>query len=180
MAGPRAVDTHVDPQQRAEWQILLRPLDQGILQGDLECATGNGDPVAPTAVPCKLCRPRQQTCPRLAPELEFRGVVGKCSISKNLEHRSRLDLVAPARRDPGDSVAASLDENQDFSVAYQHRIGPSDHLGGITRGRWYVEPGFGRSRTRGEDLFSGPLSPISCTTGNTFASYQEKGISPAF
>jgi outer membrane protein assembly factor BamA len=42
---------------------------------------------------------------------------------------------------PGSQYRASLDENQDFSVGYQHRIGPSDHLGGINRGRWYVEPG---------------------------------------
>ena len=42
---------------------------------------------------------------------------------------------------PGTQYRASLDENQDFSVGYQHRIGPSEHLGGINRGRWYVEPG---------------------------------------
>jgi outer membrane protein assembly factor BamA len=42
---------------------------------------------------------------------------------------------------PGTQYRASLDENQDFSLGYQHRIGPSDHLGGINRGRWYVEPG---------------------------------------
>jgi outer membrane protein assembly factor BamA len=42
---------------------------------------------------------------------------------------------------PGTQYRASLDENQDFSVGYQHRIGASDHLGGINRGRWYVEPG---------------------------------------
>jgi outer membrane protein assembly factor BamA len=42
---------------------------------------------------------------------------------------------------PGTQYRASLDENQDFSLGYQHRIGASDHLGGIRRGRWYVEPG---------------------------------------
>ncbi|MGB6309624.1 MAG: hypothetical protein WBF89_17695 [Steroidobacteraceae bacterium] len=42
---------------------------------------------------------------------------------------------------PGTQYRASLDENQDFSVGYQHGIGPSDRLGGIDRGRWYVEPG---------------------------------------
>ena len=42
---------------------------------------------------------------------------------------------------PGTQYRASLDENQDFSVGYQHRIGPSDQLGGINHGRWYVEPG---------------------------------------
>jgi len=42
---------------------------------------------------------------------------------------------------PGTQYRASLDENQDFSIGYQHRIGPSDRLGGISRGRWYVEPG---------------------------------------
>jgi len=42
---------------------------------------------------------------------------------------------------PGTQYRASLDENQDFSLGYQHRIGASDHLGGINRGRWYVEPG---------------------------------------
>jgi outer membrane protein assembly factor BamA len=42
---------------------------------------------------------------------------------------------------PGTQYRASLDENQDFSVGYQHGIGPSDHLGGVNRGRWYLEPG---------------------------------------
>lgn len=42
---------------------------------------------------------------------------------------------------PGTQYRASLDENQDFSVGYQRGIGPSDHLGGVNRGRWYVEPG---------------------------------------
>ncbi len=42
---------------------------------------------------------------------------------------------------PGTQYRASLDENQDFSIGYQHQIGPSDRLGGINRGRWYVEPG---------------------------------------
>jgi outer membrane protein assembly factor BamA len=42
---------------------------------------------------------------------------------------------------PGTQYRASLDEDQDFSVGYQHKIGPSDHFGGINRGRWYVEPG---------------------------------------
>jgi outer membrane protein assembly factor BamA len=42
---------------------------------------------------------------------------------------------------PGTQYRASLDEDQDFSVGYQHGIGPGDHLGGINRGRWYVEPG---------------------------------------
>jgi outer membrane protein assembly factor BamA len=42
---------------------------------------------------------------------------------------------------PGTQYRASLDEDQDFSVAYQRRVGASDHLGGINRGRWYVEPG---------------------------------------
>ena len=42
---------------------------------------------------------------------------------------------------PGTQYRVSLDEDQDFSVGYQHRIGLSDRLGGINRGRWYVEPG---------------------------------------
>jgi outer membrane protein assembly factor BamA len=42
---------------------------------------------------------------------------------------------------PGSQYRASLDENQDFSLGYQHRIGPSDRLGGINRGGWYIEPG---------------------------------------
>jgi outer membrane protein assembly factor BamA len=42
---------------------------------------------------------------------------------------------------PGTQYRTSLDEDQDFSIGYQHRIGPSDHLGGINRGRWYIEPG---------------------------------------
>jgi outer membrane protein assembly factor BamA len=42
---------------------------------------------------------------------------------------------------PGTQYRASLEENQDFSVGYQHMIGASDHLEGINRGRWYVEPG---------------------------------------
>lgn len=42
---------------------------------------------------------------------------------------------------PGTQYRTSLDENQDFSIGYQRRIDPSDHLGGIDRGRWYVEPG---------------------------------------
>jgi outer membrane protein assembly factor BamA len=42
---------------------------------------------------------------------------------------------------PGTQYRASLDENQDFSVGYQHGIGPSDYFGGVNRGRWYVEPG---------------------------------------
>jgi hypothetical protein len=60
-------------------------------------------------------------------------------------------------------------------VAYQHRIGPSDHLGGITRGRWYVEPGFGRSRTRWEDLFSGSISPIQLHDGKYIRELSRKG-----
>jgi hypothetical protein len=43
---------------------------------------------------------------------------------------------------PGTQYRASLDESQDFSVGYQHVILASDRLGGINRGRWYVEPGF--------------------------------------
>jgi hypothetical protein len=42
---------------------------------------------------------------------------------------------------PGTQYRASLDENQDLSVGYQRRLGPSDLFGGINRGRWYVEPG---------------------------------------
>jgi outer membrane protein assembly factor BamA len=42
---------------------------------------------------------------------------------------------------PGTQYRASLDENQDFSIGYQHRISASDRLGGINRGRWYVDPG---------------------------------------
>jgi outer membrane protein assembly factor BamA len=42
---------------------------------------------------------------------------------------------------PGTQYRASLDENQDFSIGYQRRISASDHLGGINRGRWYVDPG---------------------------------------
>jgi outer membrane protein assembly factor BamA len=42
---------------------------------------------------------------------------------------------------PGTQYRASLDEDQDFSIGYQRRLGASDHLGGINRGRWYVEPG---------------------------------------
>jgi outer membrane protein assembly factor BamA len=43
---------------------------------------------------------------------------------------------------PGTQYRASLDESQDFSVGYQHMISASDSLGGINRGRWFVEPGF--------------------------------------
>jgi len=43
---------------------------------------------------------------------------------------------------PGTQYRASLNESQDFSVGYQHVISASDGLGGINRGRWYVEPGF--------------------------------------
>jgi len=43
---------------------------------------------------------------------------------------------------PGSQYRASLNDSQDFSVGYQHRISPSDSFGGINRGRWYVEPGF--------------------------------------
>jgi outer membrane protein assembly factor BamA len=43
---------------------------------------------------------------------------------------------------PGTQYRVSLDESQDFSVGYQHMISASDRLGGINRGRWYVEPGF--------------------------------------
>lgn len=43
---------------------------------------------------------------------------------------------------PGSQYRVSLDESQDFSVGYQHMISASDRLGGINRGRWYVEPGF--------------------------------------
>jgi hypothetical protein len=43
---------------------------------------------------------------------------------------------------PGTQYRASLNDSQDFSIGYQHMIAPSDGLGGINRGRWYVEPGF--------------------------------------
>jgi outer membrane protein assembly factor BamA len=43
---------------------------------------------------------------------------------------------------PGTQYRASLNDSQDFSVGYQHMIGASGGLGGINRGRWYVEPGF--------------------------------------
>jgi outer membrane protein assembly factor BamA len=43
---------------------------------------------------------------------------------------------------PGTQYRTSLDDSQDFSVGYQHMIGASSALGGINRGRWYVEPGF--------------------------------------
>lgn len=42
---------------------------------------------------------------------------------------------------PGTQYRASLDESQDFSVAYGRRISPSDSFGGIKHGRWYIEPG---------------------------------------
>jgi outer membrane protein assembly factor BamA len=42
---------------------------------------------------------------------------------------------------PGTQYRASLDESQDFSVAYGHSISASDSFGGIRHGRWYVEPG---------------------------------------
>jgi len=42
---------------------------------------------------------------------------------------------------PGTEYRESLDESQDLSLAYGRAISPSDSLGGITRGRWYVEPG---------------------------------------
>jgi hypothetical protein len=42
---------------------------------------------------------------------------------------------------PGTQYRASLDEDQDFSLAYQHTIGASDRFGGVNRGRWYLEPG---------------------------------------
>jgi hypothetical protein len=42
---------------------------------------------------------------------------------------------------PGTEYRESLDESQDFSVAYGRAISPSDALGGIRRGRWYIEPG---------------------------------------
>ena len=43
---------------------------------------------------------------------------------------------------PGSQYRVSLDESQDFSVGYQHMMAAGDRLGGINRGRWYVEPGF--------------------------------------
>jgi outer membrane protein assembly factor BamA len=43
---------------------------------------------------------------------------------------------------PGTQYRASLSDNQDFSIGYQHRISASDRLGGATQGRWYIEPGF--------------------------------------
>jgi hypothetical protein len=42
---------------------------------------------------------------------------------------------------PGSQYRASLDESQDFSIAYGHKISASDSFGGIRQGRWYVEPG---------------------------------------
>jgi outer membrane protein assembly factor BamA len=42
---------------------------------------------------------------------------------------------------PGTQYRASLDESQDFSIAYGQRISASDGFGGIRHGRWYVEPG---------------------------------------
>ncbi len=42
---------------------------------------------------------------------------------------------------PGTQYRASLDESQDFSIAYGRRISASDGFGGIRHGRWYVEPG---------------------------------------
>jgi Omp85 superfamily domain len=42
---------------------------------------------------------------------------------------------------PGTQYRESLDESQDFSVAYGRAISPSDAFGGIRNGRWYVEPG---------------------------------------
>jgi outer membrane protein assembly factor BamA len=43
---------------------------------------------------------------------------------------------------PGTQYRASLNDSQDFSVAYQHGISARDGFGGINRGRWYIEPGF--------------------------------------
>jgi hypothetical protein len=42
---------------------------------------------------------------------------------------------------PGTQYRASLDESQDFSVAYARTISAGDGFGGIRHGRWYVEPG---------------------------------------
>jgi len=42
---------------------------------------------------------------------------------------------------PGTQYRASLDESQDFSIAYGRKIPASDNFGGIRHGRWYVEPG---------------------------------------
>lgn len=42
---------------------------------------------------------------------------------------------------PGTQYRASLDESQDFSVAYGRKISATDGFGGIRHGRWYVEPG---------------------------------------
>ncbi len=42
---------------------------------------------------------------------------------------------------PGSQYRASLDESQDFSIAYGRKISASDDFGGIRQGRWYVEPG---------------------------------------
>ena len=42
---------------------------------------------------------------------------------------------------PGTQYRASLDESQDFSIAYGRKISAGDSFGGIRRGRWYVEPG---------------------------------------
>jgi hypothetical protein len=42
---------------------------------------------------------------------------------------------------PGTQYRGSLDESQDFSIAYGRKISASDSFGGIRHGRWYVEPG---------------------------------------
>ncbi len=42
---------------------------------------------------------------------------------------------------PGTQYRASLDESQDFSIAYGRKISAGDGFGGIRHGRWYVEPG---------------------------------------
>ncbi len=42
---------------------------------------------------------------------------------------------------PGTQYRASLDESQDFSIAYGRRISAAESFGGIRHGRWYVEPG---------------------------------------
>lgn len=43
---------------------------------------------------------------------------------------------------PGTEYRPSIDEDMALSLSYARPIAASDSFGGITRGRWYVEPGF--------------------------------------
>ncbi len=46
---------------------------------------------------------------------------------------------------PRNEFRPNLDEQMDISFGYARDFGKSDFLGGINRGRWYIEPGLPRS-----------------------------------